>query len=166
MPLIQWIMQNLQPTSEGVIVDGVALAQRLINKISSGGVEIAGDAENILIKFKQGVVIDGFATVSHVQNYTFTGGVEVDGAAFVELAKELKKSITYLPGETVYFGSSPVPYTVLGFYYDLDAKIKYEITNPNKPSAFVYEQDLARTNESYLVCSLNKANQMIDALSA
>lgn len=166
MPLIQWIMQNLQPSTESVVVDGVALVNRLINKIGNGGVEVAGDAENIIIKFKEGVQIDGFASVSHVQNYTFTGGVVVDGAAFEEIAKELKKSIAYLPGDTVYLSSSPSPYTVLGFYYDLDSKIKYEIANPNKPPAFVYEQDLARTNESYLVCELNKANQMIDALSA
>lgn len=165
MPLIQWIMQNLQPTSEGVIVDGVALAQRLINKIGSGGVEVAGDAENIIIKFKEGVVIDGFATVSHIQNYTFSGGVVLDGAAFDEIAKEFKKKITYLPGDTVFFSASPTPYTVTGFYYDLDDKIRYEIANPNKPTVFVYEQDLARTNESYIICQLNKANQMIEALS-
>lgn len=165
MPLIQWIMQNLQPVSEGVIVDGVALAQRLINKIGSGGVEVAGDAENIIIKFRQGGEIDGFATVSHVQNYVFSGGVVVDGAAFDEIGKEFKKKISYLPGDTVFLAASPTPYTILGFYYDLDDKIRYEIANPNRPAVFVYEQDLARNNESYVVCQLNKANQMIEALS-
>ena len=158
-------MQNLQPISDGVVVDGVALAQRLINKIGGGGVEVAGDAENILIKFRQGVEIDGFAAVTHIQNYVFTGGVVVDGAAFEELGKEFKKKISFLPGDTVFLAASPTPYTIQGFYYDLDDKIRYEIANPNRQAEFVYEQDLARTNESYVVCQLNRANQMIEALS-
>jgi hypothetical protein len=166
MPLIQWIMQNLQPTSDGVVVDGVALVKKLINQIGNGGVEVSGTAENIVIISREGVVINGFASVSQTQNYAFTGGVVVDGAAFVEISKEFKKKIQYLPGETVYFNSQYNTYTVLGFYYDLDDKIKYEIANPNKPTIFVYEQDLARDNESYLLFQLNKANKMIDYLSA
>lgn len=165
MPLVHWIMQNLQPLSEGILVDGVALAQRLINKIADGGVEVAGDAENIIIKFKEGVEIDGFAPVSLVQNYVFSGGVEVDGAAFIEMTKDLKEKVAYLPGDICYLGNCPQPYTVLGFYYDLNSEIKYEIANSSNSSLFVYNNDLSRTNESYLLSQLELANQMIATLS-
>jgi hypothetical protein len=164
MPLIQWIMQNLTPIQTGgAVIDGAAILEKIIPRVASGGVSVSGTAENIVLVFKQGVEIDGFATVSNNMNDVMTGSVEVSGEAFISIAKQLRIFINYLPGDQVYYNCGQ--FVILGYYYDLDDRIRYEITNNLGPSLFVYDYDLA-INNSCLYDQLKEANDMIAMLSA
>jgi hypothetical protein len=141
MPLIQWIMQNLQPTSQGVVIDGVALVKKLVNLAGSGGVEISGTSDSIVIKSLDGVIIDGFSPSQSEFNSSFTGGVELNGEAFAEFNSILRNIIPYSLGDTVYT-SNGLQYMVLGFFWNMDKELTYEITNYNEtifvPESFVY----------------------------
>ena len=130
MPLIQWIMQNLQPQKFGVVIDGVALVEKLMQAVASGGATISGTANEYVIRINNGVVIDGFSTVQADLNITTTGGVEISGAAELSFNSVLRKVLPYTIGDTVYL-SDGQQFTILGFYWDLDAELTYEISNYN-----------------------------------
>lgn len=164
MPLVQWIMQNLTVPAGGVDVDGVALISKIMDQIGSGGVQIAGTAEEILIKVGNGVKIDGFVEVNSIYNVVTKGGVEVSGDAFVELLKLLRVRIPYMPGDQVYTAQGCSPYYVQSYFYDIDDRIKYEICN-GMECRFVYDYDLVSNCETTLLDMYSEADNMINLLS-
>ena len=147
MPLIQWIMQNLQPTANGVVVDGVAMVEKLMNVVAAGGATISGVSGNYVITTNDGVIIDGFAPNEAEFNSQFTGGVELNGEAFLSFESILRKIIPYSLGDKVYMDNG-LEYMVLGFFWDLDAELKYEITNYNE-TMFVAESLLYSDRNQY-----------------
>jgi hypothetical protein len=164
MPLIQWIMQNLQPTSPDVLVDGASMIEKLINVASSGGATISGQSGNFIITTKKDVVIDGFSTVQADYNITTTGGVEISGEAFLSFDSVLRKLLPYSLGDTVYTEDG-LQYSVLGFYWDLDAELTYEITNGNT-TFFIAQSLLYRDKSLYYLSQLSFIDQKIESLSA
>jgi hypothetical protein len=171
MPLIQWIMQNLQPLNKmsgGVEANGEALIERLSNLVSSGGVIINGDSESIVISFKNGVEIGGNSDLQAIFNIDSTGSVVINGSALSEVAKNLGVFVNYLPGDTVYLATGQ-PYIVQGFYYDITKVILYELFNGSNV-LFVEESELKsllnRDREGWLLYQLEEADKMIAMLSA
>ena len=164
MPLIQWIMQNLQPTANGVVVDGVAMVEKLMNVVAAGGATISGVSGNYVITTNDGVKIDGFSPVQADYNITTTGGVEISGEAFLSFDSVLRKLLPYSLGDTVYTEDG-LQYSVLGFYWDLDAELTYEITDGNK-SFFTPQSLIYRDRSSYYLSQLSLIDQRIETLSA
>jgi hypothetical protein len=164
MPLIQWIMQNLQPTAAGVLVDGVAMVEKLMNVVAAGGGTVSGVSDNYIIKIRNGVVIDGFSPVQADYNITTTGGVEISGEAFLSFDSVLRKLLPYSLGDTVYTEDG-LQYSVLGFYWDLDAELTYEITNGNT-TFFTPQSLIYRDRSLYYLSQLALIDQQIAALSA
>ena len=157
-------MQNLQPTAAGVLVDGAAIVEKLINVAASGGATISGQSGNFVITTKNGVVIDGFSPVQADYNITTTGGVEISGEAFLSFDSVLRKLLPYSLGDTVYTEDG-LQYSVLGFYWDLDAELTYEITDGNK-SFFTPQSLIYRDRSSYYLSQLSLIDQRIETLSA
>lgn len=164
MPLIQWIMQNLQPSSNGVLVDGAAMVEKLMNVVAAGGATISGISDNYVIKTNDGVIIDGFSPVQADYNITTTGGVEISGEAFLSFDSILRKLLPYNLGDTVYTADG-LQYSVLGFYWDLDAELTYEITDGNK-SFFTPQSLIYRDRSFYYLSQLSLIDQRIETLSA
>ena len=158
-------MQNLSQQVNGPVLDGVAIVNKLIQQIGSGGVTIEGTAQNILIKAARGVVVDGFAEVASEYNIVSTGSVEVSGAAFVEILQLLKVRIPYAPGDQVYTVTDCSAYTVQSYFYDLDDRIKFEISN-GLTTLWVYDYDLTTSCNDLLLQQYSQADQMIKLLSA
>lgn len=156
-------MQNLQPTAAGVLVDGAAIVEKLINVAASGGATISGQSGNFVITTKNGVVIDGFSPVQADYNITTTGGVEISGEAFLSFDSVLRKLLPYSLGDTVYTEDG-LQYSVLGFYWDLDAELTYEITDGNK-SFFTPQSLIYRDRSSYYLSQLSLIDQRIETLS-
>lgn len=163
MPLIQWIMQNLQPTNFGVVADGVALVQKLMQVVAAGGATISGVSDSFVIKIGKGVVIDGFATVETELNVTTTGGVELSGAAELEFNAVLRKILPYSVGDTVYL-SDGQQYTILAFYWDLDMELTYQIEN-FATTSWVPVSLLYPDRSIYLNNQLSIIDQNIQSLS-
>lgn len=164
MPLIQWIMQNLQPTAQGVLIDGEALVKKLVNIAASGGVEISGTSGVIVIKSIDGVIIDGFSPSQGEFNSAFTGGVELNGEALAEFNSILRNIIPYSLGDTVYT-SNGFQYMVLGFFWNMDKELTYEITNYNE-TIFIPESMVYPDRSIYYQTQLAIADQKIANLSA
>ena len=164
MPLIQWIMQNLQPQKFGVVVDGVALVEKLMQAVASGGATISGTANEYVIKVINGVVIDGFSTVQADLNITTTGGVQISGAAELSFNAILRKVLPYTIGDTVYLVDGQ-QYSILAFYWDLDAELTYQITNFNTTS-YVPVSLLYPDRSAFYLNQLSIIDQNIANLSA
>lgn len=171
MPLIQWIMQNLQvlnKMSGGVEANGEALIEKLSNLTSSGGVVVNGNSDSIVISFKNGVEVGGDADSKFIFNVDSTGSVVIDGSALSEVARNLGAFVNYLPGDKVYLANGQ-PYIVQGFYYDITKVILYELFN-GSDVLFVEESELtsllSRDRESWLLNQLEEADKMIAMLSA
>lgn len=164
MPLVQWIMQNLTLPAGGVVADGMAVINRLVDYVGKVEMEISGTADNILIKAGKGVIVDGFVEINAEYNIPASGGVELSGDAFVELLKVLRERIPYMPGDEVYTADGCSPYVVQAYFYDIDDRIKYQICN-GLGCIFVYDYDLKRNCESTLVAMYNEAENMINLLS-
>lgn len=165
MPLIQWIMQNLQvlnKMSGGVEANGSALIEKLVNITSTGGVLINGNADSVVIAASKGVDVSGAAGVTSSFNIDSEPRVVLNGAAATELIKFLSQVVTYLPGDTVYLATGE-PYIVQGFYYDITKVILYEIFN-GTTVLFVEESQLKKDREAWLFSQLSEADKMIALL--
>jgi hypothetical protein len=164
MPFVQWTMQNLQPMSTGVVVDGVALVQKLIEQVASGGAILSGTSDNLVIKLVDGVLIDGFVPVDAQYNITTTGGVLLSGQAEIEFNVVLRQLLPFTIDDIVYLENGQ-RYIVRGYYWNLDSELIYEISNVNStqwiPSLFLY-----RDNSIFLQNQLNTIDQEIANLSA
>lgn len=164
MPFVQWIMQNLQPMTAGVVIDGIALVNKLIAQVASGGATISGNSDNIVIKLIDGVVIDGFAPVEAQYNITTTGGVEIQGEAEVAFNAVLRKLLPFTIDDTVYLANGQ-RYTVLAFHWNLESELLYEITNYNT-TTWIAASLLYRDNSVFLQNQLASIDQQIANLSA
>jgi hypothetical protein len=164
MPFVQWIMQNLQPMTTGVEVDGIALVNKLIQQVASGGATISGVSGSIVIKVNDGVIIDGFAPVDAEYSVTTTGGVELTGDAGLAFDVVLRELLPFTIDDIVYLEDG-TRYIVRGFYYNLDSELIYEISDVNTtrwiPSSFLY-----RDNSVFLQNQLALVDQEIANLSA
>ena len=148
-------MQNLQPQKYGVVIDGVALVNKLVTLAASGGVEISGNADEFVITVNDGVIIDGFSPSQGEFNSAFTGGVLIEGDALVEFNSLLRNIIPYSLGDTVYLADGS-QYMVLGFFWNMDKELTYEITNYNTttfvPQSLVYpDRSLYYQNQLTLI---------------
>jgi len=166
MPLVQWIMQNLQPlvAEQGVVLDGVAIVKTLANLLGSGEVLLSGNADVFVLQANKGVKIDGFAEVAAEFNVVSTGEVLLNGEAAVEFIRIVKNRITYLPGDTVYTADGKM-YTVIGFYHDVSDHVRYEITNSFETGYF-YEEQLFPDREAYFLSIYVEASEAVNTLSS
>lgn len=164
MPFAQWIMQNLQPMSTGVVVDGVALVKKLFDKVASGGAFLSGTSDNLVIKLVDGVLIDGFVPVDAQYNITTTGSVEITGEAEVEINAILRNLLPYTVNDIVYLANGR-RYIVTSFHWNLDSELIYEISNLNE-TTWVAESLLYRDNSLYLQEQLSILDQQIANLGA
>lgn len=104
MPLIQWIMQNLQKKIPvGVKTGGEAELSTVYNLLSSGGVELSGESINILVPGFEGVIVGGQATARKLSNLFGLGGVQISGTALIQTGFVNRKRVDFAIGDTVVF---------------------------------------------------------------
>ena len=167
MPLIHWIMQNLQPVNYGVSINGVALVEKLVEITASGGASLSGTNENIIFTLKDGVSIGGVSLDKAEFNSAFSGTVEISGNAVIELNYVLKQLIPYNLGDTAYTINGN-KYLILGYFWDLDQTLKYEveINGSNDTTMFVDSSLLYKDLGAYYTNELYIAEKNIKNLSS
>jgi hypothetical protein len=167
MPLIHWIMQNLQPVKYGINIDGVALVKKLVEITASGGASLSGTNENIIFTFKNGISISGISSDKVEFNLDSSGTVEISGDAVIELNYVLKQVIPYSLGDTAYTIDGN-KYLILGYFWDLDQTLKYEvqINGSNDTTMFVDSSLLYKDLSFYYSNELYIAERNIKNLSS
>lgn len=104
MPLIQWIMQNLQKKiPHGVEVGGKADKNIIFNALISGGVVVNGSAEENLSPGFEGVLVGGEATLLKLSFLIGMGGVRLGGTSPTQKKFVTRKRVDYQIGDFVYF---------------------------------------------------------------
>lgn len=119
MPLIQWIMQNLNQTQQqtGVVVGGTSSVYKKIFVDANGGVLVNGSANVDKRVFK------------------LSGGVVLSGTALVERRANKRRRIKYNIGQTIY-DKNGNPWIVSGFKYIYPGEPVYSVFNGYKNQIF------------------------------
>lgn len=105
MPLIQWIMQNLQKKIPvGVEIGGEAEKRTIYNVLSAGGgVVLNGTAIEMLMPGFEGVVVSGQATISKLVFLFGLGGAKLSGTGLIQTGFVNRKRVDYGIGDTVIY---------------------------------------------------------------
>lgn len=135
MPLIQWIMQNLDQRGEGVLAAGNADIQALYYETATGQALLSGEAVEFVVSPGQlaGVKAGGSALYNKIINVFGTGGLKASGKANLKTFK--RKKINYLPGQEVYKCKNK--WIVVSFSYSsVNSEPKYQVKNGYTNSSF------------------------------
>ena len=141
MPLIQWIMQNLDGRASGVLAAGNANIQALYSETATGQALLSGESVEFVVSPGQlsGVKAGGSALYNKIVNVFGTGGLKLSGKTPLKTFK--RKKIDYLPGQEVYKCKNK--WIIVSFSYSsTNSEPKYEVKNGYTTNTF-YESEIS-----------------------
>lgn len=124
MPLIQWIMQNLQLPQGGAVGGGTALVQQTSFLIPSGGVQAGGDS-----------------FYNKISRIIARGGAKGGGEAGFESSSVNRKRVKHLSGDVVYDNCNK-SWVVISFQFASSGEQRLNLTN-NVTQKVLFESEIS-----------------------